>query len=76
MISLLQKARQPFNANSVAQAAAIAALEDEDWVLQCRRRNENGLKQLEQGLERTKLRICAELCKLHTGQCRKWQKYF
>ena len=50
MISLLQKARQPFNANSVAQAAAIAALEDEDWVLQCRRRNENGLKQLEQGL--------------------------
>ena len=50
MISLLQKARRPFNANSVAQAAAIAALEDEEWVLQCRRRNENGLKQLEQGL--------------------------
>jgi histidinol-phosphate aminotransferase len=51
MISLLQKARQPFNANSIAQAAAIAALEDEDWVVQCRRRNENGLKQLEQGLK-------------------------
>ena len=55
MISLLQKARQPFNANSVAQAAAIAALEDEDWVLQCRRRNENGLKQLEQGLSELSL---------------------
>lgn len=51
MISLLQKARQPFNANSIAQAAAIAALEDEDWVLQCRRRNENGLRQVEQGLQ-------------------------
>jgi histidinol-phosphate aminotransferase len=51
MIALLQKARQPFNANSIAQAAAIAALEDEDWVVQCRRRNENGLKQLEQGLK-------------------------
>jgi histidinol-phosphate aminotransferase len=51
MITLLQKVRQPFNANSIAQAAAIAALEDEDWVVQCRRRNENGLKQLEQGLK-------------------------
>ena len=30
MISLLQKSRQPFNANSVAQASAIGALEDEE----------------------------------------------
>ena len=51
MISLLQKARQPFNANSIAQAAAIGALADESWVLQCRRRNEDGLKQMEDGLK-------------------------
>ena len=49
MISLLQKARQPFNANSIAQAAAIGALEDESWVRQCRRRNFEGLKQMEAG---------------------------
>lgn len=51
MISLLQKSRQPFNANSVAQASAIGALEDENWVLQCRRRNQNGLRQMEEGFK-------------------------
>ena len=51
MISLLQKARQPFNANSIAQAAAIGALADESWVLQCRRRNDDGLKQMEDGFK-------------------------
>ena len=50
MISLLQKVRQPFNANAVAQATAIAALKDQDWVNQCRIRNTSGLKQLEEGL--------------------------
>ena len=50
MISLLQKVRQPFNANAVAQATAIAALQDENWVNQCRIRNTSGLKQLEKGL--------------------------
>lgn len=50
MIQLLQKARQPFNANSIAQSAAIGALEDESWVIQCRRRNLIGLKQMETGL--------------------------
>lgn len=51
MISLLQKARQPFNANSIAQATAIAALDDESWVLRCRKRNENGLRQMENGFK-------------------------
>ena len=52
MISLLEKARQPFNVNAIAQAAAISAVEDEDWVMLCRRRNEIGLRQLEVGLTR------------------------
>ena len=51
MISLLQKARQPFNANAVAQVTAIAALEDESWVSQCRRRNKDGLRQMEEGFK-------------------------
>jgi histidinol-phosphate aminotransferase len=51
MIRLLQQARQPFNVNAVAQAAAVAALLDQDWVLNCRKRNRDGLQQLTNGLE-------------------------
>jgi len=51
MIRLLQRSRQPFNVNGIAQAAALGALEDSDWVQQCRRRNRDGLRQLSQGLE-------------------------
>lgn len=42
LIALLQRVRQPFNANSVAQAAAVAALQDEKFVNMCRRENEAG----------------------------------
>ena len=51
MIDLLQKARQPFNANSIAQASAIAAIEDKEWVEQCRIKNLNGLAQMSEGLK-------------------------
>ena len=51
MIRLLQQARQPFNVNAVAQAAALAALSDHDWVLNCREHNRDGLQQLSRGLE-------------------------
>jgi histidinol-phosphate aminotransferase len=51
MIELLQKARQPFNANSIAQTCAIAALNDNSWVDQCRKRNLAGLKQMSAGLK-------------------------
>ena len=49
MAALLHRARQPFNANSIAQAAAQAALEDEQWTTQCRQANRVGLSQLEAG---------------------------
>jgi histidinol-phosphate aminotransferase len=51
MIRLLQQARQPFNVNAVAQAAAVAALSDQNWVHNCRKRNRDGLEQLTSGLE-------------------------
>ena len=51
MIALLQRARQPFNVNAIAQAAALGALEDDLWVTQCRKRNADGLEQLAKGLE-------------------------
>jgi histidinol-phosphate aminotransferase len=40
---LLQKARQPFNTNAMAQAAALAALNDEDHIQKTREINRLGL---------------------------------
>jgi len=46
---LLNRVRQPFNVNSVAQAAAHAALEDGEHLQRCVARNHEGLLQLEAG---------------------------
>jgi histidinol-phosphate aminotransferase len=46
---LLNRVRQPFNVNLVAQAAALAALDDEDHLVQCVQRNRAGLQQLVSG---------------------------
>lgn len=40
---LLQKARQPFNTNALAQAAALAALDDEEHIRKTREINREGL---------------------------------
>ncbi|MGB5425362.1 MAG: histidinol-phosphate transaminase [Gammaproteobacteria bacterium] len=48
---LLNRVRQPFNVNSVAQAAALAALDDDDHLQQCIRRNREGMAQLVSGFE-------------------------
>jgi histidinol-phosphate aminotransferase len=40
---LLQKARQPFNVNAVAQAGALAALADEEHIARTREVNRQGL---------------------------------
>jgi histidinol-phosphate aminotransferase len=48
---LLNRVRQPFNVNSVAQAAAIAALADTDYVVESARLNRAGLAQLTAGLD-------------------------
>jgi histidinol-phosphate aminotransferase len=41
---LLQKARQPFNTNAMAQAAALAALNDEDHITKTKAVNSEGLR--------------------------------
>jgi histidinol-phosphate aminotransferase len=41
-VSLMNRIRQPFNVNSLAQAAALAALEDDGHVLECVRMIEAG----------------------------------
>lgn len=43
LANLLQKARQPFNTNAIAQAGALAALEDEDHIAKTRAVNAEGL---------------------------------
>ena len=50
LAGLLQRSRQPFNVNAVAQAGALAALDDHDWIQRCRQTNREGLEQLELGL--------------------------
>lgn len=48
---LMNRIRQPFNANSLAQAAAVAALGDEAYLQQACDVNEAGMKQLIAGFD-------------------------
>jgi histidinol-phosphate aminotransferase len=50
IIGFLNRIRPPFNANSLAQTAALAALGDDEHVAQSRAVNAAGMEQLEQGL--------------------------
>jgi len=45
----LNRIRQPFNVNSIAQEAAIAALSDSDFLAESVKVNSDGLLQLEEG---------------------------
>jgi histidinol-phosphate aminotransferase len=49
MAALLNRVRQPFNVNAIAQAAAVAALDDHEFLARCVRENRAGLAQLEAG---------------------------
>lgn len=46
---VLNRVRQPFNVNSLALAAACAALDDADYLLASRKANDAGMLQLETG---------------------------
>ncbi len=49
---LLNRARQPFNVNSLALAASLAALEDDDYVNESVALNRAGMAQVTEGLTR------------------------
>ena len=51
-VAALEKIRQPFNLNSVAQAAAIAAIEDAEHLIATRSNNSEGLNFLENNLKK------------------------
>lgn len=44
LIQVMEKVRQPFNVNALAQAGALAALEDEDHVRKTRDINQQGIE--------------------------------
>ena len=48
---LMNRVREPFNVNLLGQAAAVAALEDVDYVAASRRLNQAGMASLVAGLE-------------------------
>jgi histidinol-phosphate aminotransferase len=49
---MLNRVRQPFNVNSIAQVAAIASLADEDFVARSYAANQAGMAQLTQGFHK------------------------
>ena len=56
VIDLMNRVRQPFNVSSIALAAAVAALDDEEFLARSAEINQRGMKQLtdafaERGLE-------------------------
>jgi histidinol-phosphate aminotransferase len=58
-IAALEKIRQPFNTNAIAQSAALAALEDQDHVSQTRTLNATGLRFLNEALADLQLEVIA-----------------
>ncbi len=52
LTDLMNRVRQPFNVNSLAQAAAVAALADVDFLKRSATLNRAGLKSLAEGFDR------------------------
>jgi histidinol-phosphate aminotransferase len=52
LIDMMNRVRAPFNVNSLAQAAAMAALDDEEHVRRTREVNRTGMAYLKAELER------------------------
>lgn len=56
LTDLLNRIRQPFNVNSLAQAAAIAALGDQEFLKKCYDLNQAGYAQLTQAFDQMDLK--------------------
>jgi histidinol-phosphate aminotransferase len=57
LMAALEKIRQPFNINAIAQAGALAALTDDEHMRRTRLNNAQGLKFLEQTLRQMGLEV-------------------
>lgn len=52
IIHFINQVREPFNTSSFAQAAAIAALQDQQFIADCREKNKQGIAQLTEAFDR------------------------
>ncbi|MHA0855443.1 histidinol-phosphate transaminase [Paenibacillus sp. CMAA1364] len=52
VIKLINQVREPFNTSRIAQAAAMAALQDQAFIKECKRLNAEGLIYLQQEFDR------------------------
>lgn len=52
IVSELNRVREPFNVNRLAQRAALAALQDQSFIARCREKNLTGIRQLSAAIER------------------------
>jgi len=69
-IDLLQRVRQPFNTNAIAQAGALAALDDTAHIRRTRALTRRGLSYLEKEFQRLKLEYvpsCANFILVNVG---------
>jgi histidinol-phosphate aminotransferase len=55
LVGVLEKVRQPFNINSVAQAGALAAIDDTEHIRRTRENNARGLRLFSDAFQRMKL---------------------
>lgn len=70
LCGLLNRVRQPFNVNAIAQAAAVAALDDQEFADKTARENRAGLAQLEVGCANLGLKVVrsvANFMLVHVG---------
>ena len=73
LIGAMEKIREPFNTNSIAQAAALAALDDEKHLQRTRENNAAGLAYFAAELKRLNIEFVPSeanflLCKVGDGQ--------
>jgi histidinol-phosphate aminotransferase len=76
LITALEKIRQPFNINSIAQAAALAALDDDEHLQKTRTNNFAGLRFLENQLQKLKLEFVLSSANLILTRVGDGQKIF
>ena len=76
LISAFEKVRQPFNINSVAQAAAVAALDDDEHVRRTRENNFAGLNFVEHALRQMSIEFVPSQANFVLARVGEGQKVF
>ena len=72
MTEVLHKTRQPFNVNSIAQAGAIAALDDEAHLCETKRVIDEGRAYFQGQFAEMQIPFVPCRCKLCDGKRRRW----